>query len=431
MIKDIQKRKFIFNLLTGITYISLSKLLFLKNLNAKAKPKVVILGSGIGGASCLQYLNKISDLIDLIVIDKNKKIRTGPFSNLVIGDIVEESDITFFLNKKKYNNVKFIFDVAKYIDANKKFIEFSDGNKINFDYLIISPGIGYKDNIIDGYKITDKVSVPHCWDGDGDLNYFKKRLRALENNSLIIISSPDYPYRCPPAPYERASLISNYFKKKKINVKVLILDSKDSFTKQQNFFKEWSFYYKNTIEWVSRKNGGKVVFFDRKSNLVKNDQGELFKADFINIIPDQKAAPIIFNSNLVSNNDDWCQINPITFQLINFKDIYVVGDSINAWDMPKSAFSANSQAKVLSLNLINRILEKDYIDPVFLNTCYSFSKDDRAFSISAWYRLNSSGDRIVSLGSSESQVRLNSNETIKEAKHAYGWYKTLVNDIFL
>ncbi len=431
MIKDIHKRKFIFNLLTGITYISLSKLLFLKKVNAKNKPNVVILGSGIGGASCLKYLNKISDLINLIVIDKNKKIRTGPFSNLVIGDIMEEADITFFLNKKKYNNVKFIFDEAKYIDSNKKFIEFSDGNKINFDYLIISPGIGYKENIIDGYRINDKVSVPHCWDGDGDLNYFKKRLGVLENNSLIIISSPDYPYRCPPAPYERASLISNYFKKKKINVKVLILDSKDSFTKQQNFFKEWSFYYKNTIEWVSRKNGGKVVFFDRKSNLVKNDQGESFKADFINIIPDQKAAPIIFNSNLVSNNDDWCQINPITFQLINFKDIYVVGDSINAWDMPKSAFSANSQAKVLSLNLINRILEKDYIDPVFLNTCYSFSKDDRAFSISAWYRLNSSEDRIVSLGSSESQVRLNSTETIKEAKHAYGWYKTLVNDIFL
>ena len=100
MIKDIHKRKFIFNILTGITYISLSRLLFLKKVNARAKPKVVILGSGIGGASCLQYLNKISDLIDLIVIDKNKKIRTGPFSNLVIGDIMEEADITFFLNKK-------------------------------------------------------------------------------------------------------------------------------------------------------------------------------------------------------------------------------------------------------------------------------------------------------------------------------------------
>ena len=184
-------------------------------MNAKNKPNVVILGSGIGGASCLKYLNKISDLINLIVIDKNKKIRTGPFSNLVIGDIMEEADITFFLNKKKYNNVKFIFDEAKYIDSNKKFIEFSDGNKINFDYLIISPGIGYKENIIDGYRINDKVSVPHCWDGDGDLNYFKKRLGVLENNSLIIISSPDYPYRCPPAPYERASLISNYLKRRK------------------------------------------------------------------------------------------------------------------------------------------------------------------------------------------------------------------------
>ena len=216
-----------------------------------------------------------------------------------------------------------------------------------------------------------------------------------------------------------------------MNVKILVLDSKNSFTKQQNFFREWNLKFRNTIEWVSRKNGGKVVIYDHKNNFVKNDQGQTFKANFINVIPDQKAGKVIFDSRLLSDKKDWCSINPVTFELKNFKDIYVVGDSVYAWDMPKSGFSANSQAKVLTLNLINRILEKKYIDPLFLNTCYSFSDHERAFSISAWYRLNKSKNKIISTGSNESFVQSSKSDRRKEAKHAYGWYKTLVNDIFL
>ena len=134
---------------------------------------------------------------------------------------------------------------------------------------------------------------------------------------------------------------------------------------------------------------------------------------------------------MLNEGKDWCQINPISFELHDFRDIYAVGDSIDAWAMPKSAFSANSQAKVLAINLINKILEKEYVDPVFLNTCYSFSAEDRAFSISAWYRLNVKKDKIISLGSSESNVNANNNDRKLEAEHAFGWYETMVNDLFI
>ena len=154
----------------------------------------------------------------------------------------------------------------------------------------------------------------------------------------------------------------------------------------------------NSIEWISKKNGGLITRFEKKKFLIVMEKK--INGDFIHIIPEQKAGKIIFDSKLCKS--DWCKINPQTFQLQNFKDIYVVGDSIDAGDMPKSAFSAESQAKILSLNLINRILQKPYLNPVFLNTCYSFSSNDRAFSITSWYKLNSTKDRIVSLGSSQS-----------------------------
>lgn len=428
MIKN--RREFIFNSLQNLTFLLLTNIFLFKRLKSSVKPRIVIIGLGIGGLTCLKYLNKISSVIDIVVIEKERKYRTGPFSNLVIGGIIEESDITFKINKNKFRNIKFIYDEVFLIDSKKKIIKI-DKQKINYDFLILSPGIGYKDENIEGYQISDKKNVPHCWDGESNLLEFKNRLDSLKNNSTIIISSPDYPYRCPPAPYERASLIANYFKKKKINVKILILDSKDSFTKKENFLDEWKINYKNTIDWIPRSEGGKVVSFNQKDKYVRNEDGQIFKGDFIHIIPEQKSAKIFSDSNLLEPDKDWCQINPVTFEIGDHKDIYAVGDSINAWDMPKSAFSANSQAKVLAINLINKILDKEFINPVFLNTCYSFSNENRAFSISAWYRLNGEQDRIVSLGSSESKMSSSSEERKEETRQAFGWYENMVNDLFL
>ena len=421
----IKKKRFFLNSIFKWTlFLLLNQIGAAKKINAKGKPKVVILGAGFGGASCINYLSNFTDLIDLVVIDKNEWIKTCPFSNLVIGNLLDEHNITF---KPRFNkNIRFIVNQLKFINADKKQILFVDNLLLDYDFLIISPGIGYKKKQIQGYSVDDDENIPHCWDGENKISYFKKSLDSLENNCKVIISCPDYPYRCPPAPYERASMIASFLKNKKNKFKILIFDSKNSFTKKNIFLKEWKKIYGDSIEWISRKKGGLINRLEK--NRVINNDGEKIDGDFIHIIPEQSAGKIIFDSKLC--NGDWCKINPQTFQLLNFKDIYVVGDSIDAGDMPKSAFSAESQAKILSLNLVNRILEKAYLDPVFLNTCYSFSSYDRAFSITSWYRLNSNNDRIVSLGSSQSSEDGLLNERLRESKEAYGWYESITKALY-
>ena len=403
----------------------LSQFFFVKNLKAKnIKPKVVVVGSGFGGGTCIKFLSKFSKILDLHVIDKYTQIQTCPFSNLVLGSVMDYQDITFNVNKNL--EAKFHTTQVKYINSEKKRIYFSDDMSMNYDYLILSPGIGFKKNQINGYSIDDKSFVPHCWTGDKQIFEFKKRLNSLDDFCNLIISAPEYPYRCPPAPYERASMIANYLKKKKKKFKIFVLDSKNSFTKQEIFFNEWKKKYDDSIEWISKKDGGKVV--NVKNGVVSTETGLKFSPDFLHIIPNQQASEIFHNSGLTS--DDWCLINPVNFEIVDCKDIYALGDSIDAGDMPKSSFSANSQAKMLSMNLVNKILNKDYVDPVFLNTCYSFSSGDRAFSITSWYRLNSQKNRIISLGSKESDVDASDLDRLRESKEAYDWYENITGMIY-
>ncbi len=419
------RRVFLNNIKNFFLYSFLSQFFFVKNLKAKnVKPKVVVVGSGFGGGTCIKYLSKYSKILDLQVIDKYTQIQTCPFSNLVIGNVMDYKDITFDINKNL--EAKFHTGQIKYINPEKKQIYFSDDLSMNYDFLILSPGIGFKKNQIDGYSIEDESFVPHCWTGNKKILEFKKRLNSLDDGCSLVISAPEYPYRCPPAPYERASMIANYLMKKKKQFKIFILDSKNSFTKKEIFFNEWKKKYNDSIEWISKKDGGKII--NVNDGVVTTEGGLKFSSDFLHIIPNQQASEIFHNSGLTS--DDWCSINPINFEVTGSKDIYALGDSIDAGDMPKSSFSANSQAKMLSMNLVNKILEKDYVEPVFLNTCYSFSSNDRAFSITSWYRLNSQKNRIVSLGSKESNVDASDLDRLRESKEAHDWYENITQMIY-
>ena len=418
----ILRRKFIKYVGAGILSVP-----FFRGLRADYRPRIVVIGGGFGGGSFVRHLNSLNSNLNITLIEKKNKYTTCPFANYVLGGFRSLSS-NIFSYKKMGEKINVLHKNVNFIDSERKIIFCEGKDKIFYDWLVLAPGIGFKWDSIEGYTEKSNVNYPHAWSGGNDINRLYNEVKSLEKNCLICISVPEYPYRCPPAPYERASMIAYYLKKKGIKFKILILDNKNNFTKSENFFKAWKDFYGDSIEWISKDKGGKVIKFLPSEKTLFLESGEIIKSDFINIIPDQKASDLLFKSKLISS--DWCKINPTTFSLNNHNSIHVIGDSIDAGDMPKSAFSANSQAKVCAENLNNVILDREIQDPVFLNTCYSLAAKYYSFSISSWYRVNFDNTRITSLGSKESSVDLSQFKRRREVDQSYGWYLNITKEIF-
>jgi hypothetical protein len=100
---------------------------------------------------------------------------------------------------------------------------------------------------------------------------------AAEERQEEAVAPPD-PFRCPPGPYERASLIAYYFKQYKLRAKILILDAKDSFFLQDVFEDGWNRHYPGMIEWLPAQFTGGIKAVDVKDRLIKTG-GDSFKAD--------------------------------------------------------------------------------------------------------------------------------------------------------
>ena len=416
------KRSFIKYFLGGLIGFPL-----LRGVRAEYKPRIVVIGGGFGGGSCLRYLDSFSDKLDLILIEKNRNYYTCPFSNYVLGGFRDINKNKFNYGNLKKRGINVINKKVLLIDSEKKKILLEDAS-LNYDWLVLSPGISFKWDGIEGFDKHQATKFPIGWSGGRDILKIFKKVQSLSSGSKVVIVPPDYPYRCPPAPYERASMIAYFLKMRKINAKILILDCKDDFTKSKLFFRAWEKLYPDMIEWIPKSKGGKVVRIDSKENQIILESGQNIKADILNVIPEQKASDLIRNSGLI--NGDWCRINPKTFELESNKNIHVIGDSIDAGDMPKSAFSANSQGKACAENLINIIFQKKLSNPVFLNTCYSLAAERYGFAISSWYRVSSVDDRIVSLGSKSSPLKWDRDLGKREAHESYQWYTSITDEIF-
>ncbi len=407
--------------------LGLFSLPLIKGVKSSYKPKIVIIGGGFGGGTCAKYLENFSDLFDVILIEKKKYYYTCPFSNYVLGGLRTLEQNKFNYKKFEFRKTKFLNSKVLFINPDKNKIVLDNKDSIIYDWLIISPGIDFKWDKIEGYNQKVNEIFPHCWNGK-DIDILNNKIDSLENNSVILITAPEYPYRCPPAPYERASMIAHKLKKKNLKFKIFLLDNKNSFTKKDLFFEAWDKFYPNCIEWISKDGGGEVIQFDNRQKEILTKSAGRFKGNLINIIPEQKAGKLIQDSGL--NKNDWVDIDPISFAHKDFSNIHVLGDSINAWDMPKSAFSANSQAKICAENLKNKILGKEMINPTFLNTCYSLAASQYGFSISSWYRVNAKKSKIVSLGSSETNTGMQNSIYKEEMMHSLGWYENITSEVF-
>lgn len=347
--------------------------------------RVVVVGGGYGGMIVAKYIRMNDASIEVVLIDRDKTYISCPFSNLVIGGSrkLDENKITRD-GLAANHGVKLVYDEVTAVDTAAKKVVVSGGT-ISYDRLVLSPGIDFRFDEIEGYDpVETPKHVPHAWKAGEQTLLLRKQLEDMQAGGTVVLSIPVTPFRCPPGPYERVSQIAWHLKNSKPGSKIIVLDANpDIVSKAGLFRKGWEKHYKGMIDYRANN---KVVKVDAKKRSV--DTGvEEFAGAVVNLIPPQKAGLIAHKAGVVGEDKKWCPVNQMTFESTIAKDVHIIGDASIAGAMPKSGYSANSQAKVAALNIVQLMNGKELIDPSHVNVCYSYITDKEAVTVSAVYKV--------------------------------------------
>lgn len=341
-----------------------------------AKAKVVVVGGGYGGATAAKYVRLLSDhKIDVVLIEPQAAFVSCPISNLVLGGSKQLADITTpYTGLTRNHGITVVRDMAHAIDTARKTVTLKGGATIAYDKLVVSPGIDLMYGSIEGLQQAQAAGqILQAWKAGPETVALRRQLEAMPDGGVYAITIPEAPYRCPPGPYERASVIAGYFKATKPRSKVLILDANPDVTSKGPLFKKvWAEQYKGIIEYRSQH---KATAVDAKAGVIKFDVQEDVKANVINALPSMRAGAIAVQTGLNNMaNNRWCGVNYQTFESTAAKDVFVLGDSIQiAPGMPKSGHMANNHGKVAAAAIVAQLSGWDVNPaPMLTNTCYSF-----------------------------------------------------------
>ena len=391
------------------------------------KKRVVIVGGGFGGAAAARYLRRFDPNVEIVLVEQNKEYYTCPFSNAVIAGMEKIDFIKRDLStlEKKYN-IKVVYAKVKKVDGATNSVILDNGSVISYTKAIVSPGIDFK--FEKGYTEENQKLAPHAVKAGEQTTILQKQLENMKDGGTFVMVAPADPFRCPPGPYERISLVAHYLKTHKPNSKIIVLDQKDKFSKQVLFTNGWKELYGDMIEWRAAQFGGKVLEVNPAKRVVKTEDEEIV-ADVLNYIPNQKAGQLAFDSGLVQG--DWCPIHPKTFESKLVKNVHVIGDASSAAPMPKSAFSASTQGKVVAMQIARILANKEIVNPPKLaNTCYSLLSPTYGISIAAVYEASTNKIEAVKEAGGVSPEGASDNFRALEAEYAVGWYKNQMADIF-
>ncbi len=399
-----------------------------------AAKKVVVVGGGTGGATAAKYLRIADPSLDVTLIEANQYHHTCYLSNEVLRGVRSIDSNRFGFGGLKKHGVKVAHDTVQRIDTAKKRVIGSGGKQYAYDRCIVSPGIDFRYEAVEGYDAKVAEDIPHAWKAGRQTSVLRKQLKAMKDGGTVIIAPPENPFRCPPGPYERASQIAMYLQQHKPKSKVLILDPKQKFSKQGLFKQGWEDLYgfgtdNSLIEWRGKQDEAGVVEIDAKAMKVVTAFGDEVKGDVINVIPPQKAAKVAHASGL-TDKSGWCPIDLHTFESTLHKGVHVIGDASIAKGMPKSGYSANSQAKVCAAAVAAMLMGKEPGTPSYVNTCYSIVGKDYGISVAAVYRLAEDGSKITKVSGGLTPMDASAETRKREVAYAHSWFDNITSDIY-
>ena len=394
-----------------------------------APARVVVVGGGFAGATSARALRQADPRIAVTLVEANGTFTACPFSNAVIGGLRELSAQQFTYDRVAAGGIALARATATAVDAQARSVTLADGTRLPYDRLVLAPGIDIRWGALPGYDEAAAAEMPHAWRAGEQTVLLRRQLEAMDDGGLVVISAPANPFRCPPGPYERASLIAHYLKTKKPKSKLIVLDAKDAFSKQRLFQAAWAELYPGLLEWVPLSKGGSVTSVDAATRTLVTDFGR-HQAKVANVIPPQKAGRIADAAG-VADRSGWCPIDPVTFESKLQPGIHVIGDAAIAGAMPKSAFAANSQAKTCAAAVALLLTGGAPSSPKLINTCYSLVAPDYGISVAGVYQPSASGQLVDVAGSGGvSPAGAPRATRAAEAVLAEAWFRTITDEVF-
>lgn len=393
-----------------------------------AAARVLVIGGGFGGATCARTLHRLVPGADITLLEPRGAFFTGPSTNAALASVCAEGDIVRGPGALEREGIRWIRERAVELDPVTKRVRVASGASFEADRIVLSPGIAMRWDRIPGLDAKTSEAVPHAWLGDAQVPRLRERIESLRDGATIAIAAPANPYRCPPGPYERASLLAWRLSSRRLKrCKILLLDAKDDFTKRALFQVGWDTLYPGMVEWVPHAKGGEVLEVDTRRHTLKLLNGSRVRVDLASVVPPQRAADIAQAGDL-ADESGWCPVHPANFESTRHKGIHVIGDACIAQPMPKSAFSANSQAKLVALAIAAQLAGLPAPEPRLVNTCYSLLAPDYAISVGGLYGVVS--DRLSTLNDGMSPLGAAREWRVREAAYAHEWYEQITYDSF-
>jgi len=395
---------------------------------AQSAARVVVIGGGFGGAACARALRRIDPKLQVTLVEPNKVFTACPFSNEVIAGLREIDAQQFRYDRIAADGISVMAQAAVTIDPQARTVGLADGSSLAYERLVLAPGIDLRFDALPGYDEVTATKMPHAWKAGEQTMLLRRQLEAMDDGGLVALAVPASPSRCPPAPYERASLIAHYLKANKPRSKIIILDAKDAIPQQRLFEKAWKELYPGMIERISLSQGGRVVSVDASTNTLVTDFGN-YEAKVANVIPPQKAGRIADIAGAVDNTG-WCPIDPVSFASKLVPNIHVIGDACIGGAIPKSASAANAEAKACAGAVASLISGAAPVMPKLDGTCYNTVAPGYAFSLSGSYQPKDDIFAEIEGSGFTSPVDAPLEARQREADIAQSWYHSITAETF-
>jgi NADPH-dependent 2,4-dienoyl-CoA reductase/sulfur reductase-like enzyme len=390
---------------------------------------VVVVGGGFGGATAARYLRRYAPQLRVTLVEPARSFYTCPFSNHYLAGLRGWDSLRHGYDGLRAAGVRVVHAQAVDVNAARRSLQLADGSRLQWDRLVLSPGVDMRWNALEGYDEAAAERAPHAWKAGAQTRLLRRQLQAMADGGTFVMVIPDNPFRCPPGPYERASLVAHYFKRHKPRSKILLLDAKNNFSKKALFLQGWKALYGGMIEWVSLAGDGQVVRVDAAALEVETVFGARHRGQVLNVIPPQKAGFIAGRAGVVDDSG-WAPVRGENFESRQVPGIHVLGDASLAGPMPKSGFAANNQGKMVAAALAAELQGRPPPAAVYANTCYSLVGPGYGISVAGVYRAQEG--RLVDVPHTVGISPLDADAAFRaaEARHGAAWYAAIGADIW-